>query len=383
MLNASFCGVDDITGEQAVELQDRNMVLHGNTVARLEWTYESELTKIPAWLKTLDKTWYANLDHCNVKEIKGGTFPGSLEVLWIKNQVDGLRLHPDSFEGLSKLREVEISANKLTEDDAHPGLFGDTKLEKLFIYGNTELHNFDAAELFPGSSGQQLGYLHLANCGLTRVKTGNFAMVSERARARERSVEEERRQRSCREVSPLIPPSLSGASAKMEMRWVHPLLYFCVVPAYSPGSSGATTMKETMGARPLLSFCVVPSSLASLGRILTPLCALPDPPTSSLCSMPQLVALEKLQLYDNNFGDSIKAGAFEGLTALKVLGLDGAGITLLPQGVFAEVSERARERGERAGESCWSRRQLTLSCLPPRLLGAAAGGSGKTLPRRE
>ena len=33
MLNASFCGVDDITGEQAVELQDRSMVLHGKCKA--------------------------------------------------------------------------------------------------------------------------------------------------------------------------------------------------------------------------------------------------------------------------------------------------------------------------------------------------------------
>ncbi|GMI54614.1 hypothetical protein TeGR_g7513, partial [Tetraparma gracilis] len=55
MLNASFCGVNEITVGQAVELQDRNMVLHGNPVTRLEWPYEYALTKIPAWLRTLEK----------------------------------------------------------------------------------------------------------------------------------------------------------------------------------------------------------------------------------------------------------------------------------------------------------------------------------------
>ncbi|GMI36496.1 hypothetical protein TeGR_g15056, partial [Tetraparma gracilis] len=131
MLNASFCGVDDITGEQAVELQDRSTVLHGNPVREITWAYQNQLTKIPAWLQTLEKVQKADLGYCDVKEIKGGAFPASLEELNIQNQVAGLRLHPDSFEGLSKLQWLEISTNKLTEDDMHPGLFGDAKLEKL------------------------------------------------------------------------------------------------------------------------------------------------------------------------------------------------------------------------------------------------------------
>jgi hypothetical protein len=169
MLNASFCGVDDITGEQAVELQDRNLVLHGNPVTEITWAYQNQLTKIPAWLRMLEKVAYADLGYCDVKEMKGGAFPTSLEELWIRNQLAGLRLHPDSFEGLSKLRRLDISTNKLTEDDMHPGLFGDTKLERLYFEGNLDMLNFDAAALFPGSSGQQLEYLNLWNCGLTGI----------------------------------------------------------------------------------------------------------------------------------------------------------------------------------------------------------------------
>ncbi|GMI52414.1 hypothetical protein TeGR_g2961, partial [Tetraparma gracilis] len=169
MLYASFCGVDDITGEQAVELQDRNMVLHGNPVTWITWTYQNQLTKIPAWLRMLEKVTYADLGYCDVKEIKGGAFPASLEELNIQNQLAGLRLHPDSFEGLSKLWSLDISTNKLTEDDMHPGLFGDTKLEYLYFLGNPGMLNFDAAALFPGSSGQQLLWLGLENCGLTGI----------------------------------------------------------------------------------------------------------------------------------------------------------------------------------------------------------------------
>ncbi|GMI41460.1 hypothetical protein TeGR_g5044, partial [Tetraparma gracilis] len=169
ILNASFCGVDDITGEQAVELQDRNMVLHGNPVTEITWAYQNQLTKIPAWLRVLEKVKKADLGYCDIKEMKGGAFPASLEELNIQNQLVGLRLHPDSFEGLSKLRRFEASTCFLTEDDMHPGLFGDTKLERLDIMGNVDMLNFNAAALFPGSSGQQLEYLHLENCGLTGI----------------------------------------------------------------------------------------------------------------------------------------------------------------------------------------------------------------------
>ncbi|GMI26831.1 hypothetical protein TeGR_g8519 [Tetraparma gracilis] len=169
MLNASFCGVDDITGEQAVELQDRNMVLHGNPVTEITWAYQNQLTKIPAWLRTLEKVRKADLGYCDVKEMKGGAFPASVEELNIKNQVAGLRLLPDSFEGLSELWYLVISTNKLTEDDMHQGLFGDTKLALVDFQGNPDMLNFDAAALFPGSSGQQLEFLNLANCGLTGI----------------------------------------------------------------------------------------------------------------------------------------------------------------------------------------------------------------------
>jgi Leucine-rich repeat (LRR) protein len=170
MLNASFCGVDDITGEQAVELQDRNMVLHGNPVTEITWAYQGALTKIPAWLRTLEKVTYADLRYCDVKEIKGGAFPASLEELIIRNQRgDGLRLLPDSFEGLSELWYLEISTNKLIEDDMHLGLFGNTKLAWVDFQGNPEMLNFDAAALFPGSSGEQLSFLHLDNCGLKGI----------------------------------------------------------------------------------------------------------------------------------------------------------------------------------------------------------------------
>jgi hypothetical protein len=161
--------VDDITGEQAVELQDRNMVLHGNPVAEITWAYQGALMKIPAWLRTLEKVSKADLGYCDVKEIKGDAFPASLEELNIKNQVAGLRFHPNSFEGLSNLRWLDISTNQLTEDDMHPGLFGDTKLEWVNFEGDPDMLNFDAAALFPGSSGQELGELELSNCGLTGV----------------------------------------------------------------------------------------------------------------------------------------------------------------------------------------------------------------------
>ncbi|GMI51515.1 hypothetical protein TeGR_g1888 [Tetraparma gracilis] len=153
MLNASFCGVNEITGEQAVELQDRNMVLHGNPVTEITWAYQGALTKIPAWLRTLEKVTYANLEYCDVKEMEGGAFPASLEELNIKNQVAGLRLHPDSFEGLSNLWWLEASTNKITEDDMHPGLFaGATSLRQIYILGNMEMRRFNATELFPGGS---------------------------------------------------------------------------------------------------------------------------------------------------------------------------------------------------------------------------------------
>jgi hypothetical protein len=153
MLNASFCDLYNITGDQAIELQDRNMVLHGNPVTELYWRYAVGLSEIPAWVRTLEKVTYIDLEYCNVKEMKGGAFPASLEKLLINQQMSGLRLHPDSFEGLPELRHLRLDANGLSDDDMHPGLFANnTKLEHLYILDTPALHNFDAAALFPGGS---------------------------------------------------------------------------------------------------------------------------------------------------------------------------------------------------------------------------------------
>jgi hypothetical protein len=168
MLNASFCGVDEITGTQAVELQDRAMVLHGNPTTIVMWAYQSNLKKIPAWLRTLEKVTLVNLEFCDVAELKAGAFPATLDFLYIGNQRSGLRLHPDSFEGLPNLLYLDISTNKITEDDMHPGLFdGLTNLGQLFMYGNTEVRNFNAEELFPGGTG--LDFLNAKQCGLTAI----------------------------------------------------------------------------------------------------------------------------------------------------------------------------------------------------------------------
>ncbi|GMI25808.1 hypothetical protein TeGR_g2510 [Tetraparma gracilis] len=168
VLNASFCDVVEITARQAVALQDHNMTLHGNPVTRLEWQYQGELKKIPAWLRTLEKVTYANLEYGDVKEMQGGAFPPSLKQLTIRNQHgDGLRLHPDSFDGLPNLWYLNANNNKIKENDMHPGLFaGATRLRELWMYGNTEMRRFNATELFPGGS-ETMDFLHLSNCGLT------------------------------------------------------------------------------------------------------------------------------------------------------------------------------------------------------------------------
>jgi hypothetical protein len=170
MLYASFCNIEEIDSGQALKLQDRSMTLHGNNVTRLEWLYETGLKKIPSWLRTLEKVTYVYLGYCDVKEMKGGAFPASLEVLFINNQgSEGLRLHPDSFEGLPNLWWLDASTNKITEDDMRPGLFaGATNLRDIDIFGNMEMRRFNATELFPGGS-KTLEYLTLGKCGLTEV----------------------------------------------------------------------------------------------------------------------------------------------------------------------------------------------------------------------
>jgi Leucine-rich repeat (LRR) protein len=185
MLNASFCGVVDITGDQAVQLQDRNMTLRGNPwkemlyehfsgkfadipVKGVIWDYEFGLRKVPAWLRTLETVTVVDLSYCDVKEIRAGMFPPSLELLLVTNQGSGLRLHADSFEGLPNLRWLWLDSNRLTEEDMHPGLFGETNLEDLHINNNGFPH-FDAEALFPGSSGQTLERLDLRNGNLTSI----------------------------------------------------------------------------------------------------------------------------------------------------------------------------------------------------------------------
>ncbi|GMI39661.1 hypothetical protein TeGR_g11879 [Tetraparma gracilis] len=167
MLNASFCDLNEITGPQATKLQDRNLTLHGNLVTRITWTYEGLLQKIPAWLRTLEKLAFANLEYCDVKEMKGGAFPASLEWLDIYNQASGLRLHPDSFEGLPNLWRLDLNTNDLVEDDMHPGLFAPlTRLRQLEVSGNPNMKRFDSAELFSGGS-STLDWLGAGNNGWT------------------------------------------------------------------------------------------------------------------------------------------------------------------------------------------------------------------------
>ena len=151
-------------------LQDRNMVLHGNPVTVVDWEFALLLKKIPAWLRTLEKVVQANLEYCDVKEMKKGAFPESLEDLVIHGQrieSGGLRLHPDSFEGLPNLQRFEGGANKLNENDMHPGLFaGATSLRHLQLCGNPEIRKFAASELFPGGS-NIMSFICLNFCGVS------------------------------------------------------------------------------------------------------------------------------------------------------------------------------------------------------------------------
>jgi hypothetical protein len=178
MLNASFCGVDDITADDAIKLQDHNMLLHGNDVVEVHWAYSRQknydLRVIPTWLRTLEKVTYANLQFCAIKEIKGGALPASLERLDINNQAHpGLRLHPDSFEGLVNLRFLGVwgaggglTGNFLTDADMHQGLFRDTRLKQLGIGANI-FAKFNATKL--GLRGQPLVHLDLIEGSLAGV----------------------------------------------------------------------------------------------------------------------------------------------------------------------------------------------------------------------
>jgi uncharacterized protein YjbI with pentapeptide repeats len=146
------------------------MMLHGNNVTVIYWEYQTLLQQVPTWLRTLEKVVDANLGYCDVKEMKKGAFPASLRALVICAQryaSGGLRLHPDSFEGLPNLRAFEACGNQLTEDDMHPGLFaGATSLELIDLNDNGELRKFAASELFPGGS-SSMRIIHLLDCGVS------------------------------------------------------------------------------------------------------------------------------------------------------------------------------------------------------------------------
>jgi Leucine-rich repeat (LRR) protein len=154
MLNASFCKVDEITGGQAVVLQHRSMMLRDNPIIELDWKYQGGLTGVPAWVRTLEGLTYANLEFCGVQELKKGDFPPSLAGLRVDHQQgNGLRLHEDSFEGLTRLHTLDISFNYLTNEDMHPGLFAENNaLSTLYVGGNTDLTKFNATELFSANS---------------------------------------------------------------------------------------------------------------------------------------------------------------------------------------------------------------------------------------
>ncbi|GMI54307.1 hypothetical protein TeGR_g13771 [Tetraparma gracilis] len=122
MLNASFCGVDDITGEDAIKLQDHNMLLHGNDVVKVHWAYNYDLRVIPTWLRTLEKVTYANLQYSAIKEIKGGV--GSLAHLTASgNRL--ITLEAGLFNNTRNLIYLSVSGNRLTTLEA--GLFDHTR----------------------------------------------------------------------------------------------------------------------------------------------------------------------------------------------------------------------------------------------------------------
>ncbi|GMI54287.1 hypothetical protein TeGR_g13767, partial [Tetraparma gracilis] len=179
MLNASFCGVDHITAEDAIKLQDHNMLLHGNDVVEIHWAYDYGLKVIPTWLRTLEKVTYANLQYCDIKEIKGGAFPASLERLDINNQVSGLRLYPDSFEGLVNLRllgawgvgsltHLTASGNRLTTLEA--GLFDHTRHIQVVYLRDNQIESLPPG-MFRGVGAAEL---HLSTNALTSLPADVF-----------------------------------------------------------------------------------------------------------------------------------------------------------------------------------------------------------------
>ncbi|GMH78359.1 hypothetical protein TrLO_g9996 [Triparma laevis f. longispina] len=168
MLNASFCGVDSITGADADKLQNYNLDLRGNNITKISWVGQGQLKKIPEWVRTLDSVTVADFTFCDVKEILKGSLPASLESLKVdsQNEDSGLRLHSDSFDGLSSLRTLKMANNQLTEDDMHFGLFGELiSLQRLEMQRNYELGMFAASELFP--NGSKVDFLSLEDVGFS------------------------------------------------------------------------------------------------------------------------------------------------------------------------------------------------------------------------
>lgn len=168
MLNASFCGVAEITVAQAVALQYRNMTLVDNRVTEVPWGGYSTLTTLPRWLRTLDKVVRVDISGTGIEVLPENAFPRSTESVFM-NGHSVASLRPGAFQGAPHLRYVTMRFGLQRSESLHlpPGLFGDNKVVDLYL-AETALR-FDAQALFPGDSGEHLQILELQDTHLTSL----------------------------------------------------------------------------------------------------------------------------------------------------------------------------------------------------------------------
>jgi hypothetical protein len=137
--------------------------------------HQPKLEAVPTWVRSLDNLTAVLIEVSGVNEMKAGVFPPSLQQLDISQQVGGLALYSHSLEGMSELRELDVGANFVTDEQLHAGMFDGTRLEELKAEQNRGITRFDATALFPGDSGGGLTRLELYECGLSVVEGGWFA----------------------------------------------------------------------------------------------------------------------------------------------------------------------------------------------------------------